>query len=147
MKPLEVGCLAIMLRGDNCGKVVTCLARITPPAAVNLQLAGTYHHGVQFEVSDTDSDGKVWAVSGDITARGTFPGNSVENRLIEIYAENLKCNGMYPSKWLMRIDDDSDVNGESNPYVQKLQDDATKKKPLVPLIFSKFGPHPFFKHP
>lgn len=140
MKPLEPGCLALMTAGDNCGTVVTCLEKISPPKLVNVRYRGVVQHDVPLVVSDTDTDGLVWAVSGNIKANCGYRGDNV----IEIYTGNLACNGLYPSKWLMRIDDDSDVKEESNPYAQTRQNATEKKKPIVPLIFSKFGPTRYY---
>lgn len=128
MKPLESGCHALVVGGpsDNLGKVVTCVGLVR---VSTLQSPGIFFYHPE--------DVTGWLVQGDTLV--------YLNRTLPLASGSLVGNGYFMAEWLMRIDDDSDVKGESNPYVQKLQDDATKKKPLVPLIFSKFGPHPFFK--
>nr|UVX43038.1 MAG: hypothetical protein [Bacteriophage sp.] len=122
MKPLEPGCLALVIGGPIAGNVVETIKLSLPPKEVDIFVGGSWGKLTNVSAAYPNPDGTVWYV------RCNSPDHCIDD-------EGVRFEAMLPTKWLMRIDDDSDVKGESNPYVQKLQDGATKKKPLVPLIF------------
>lgn len=106
MKPLEPGCLAIIIKGDDTGTTVTCHAKYHPPLIVDAYLHGQLHRAVEVTTDDVCTEGPVWAISGNLS--GEF---------LELHIDTIVCNWLVPEAWLMRIDgldiDDKCIVGNS----------------------------------
>lgn len=106
MKPLEPGCLAVVVQSQNpvsLGKVVKCVRVVAPYERI------TYHHGGTHATGTNRCKDTVWLVIGDVASViGVYNRDAREHMTLKvdsIYIEgNEFGNAIFSPEQLMRID-------------------------------------------
>lgn len=125
MKPIEAGCLAMIIKSrcpENVGKVVKCIKRYLKGDKISY-MAPSYNSTGEIVVKISTA---LWSVEGDIktTLMDNNGGIVAFTETIILTSENtIEANSVVNEKWLMRIDgfeeDESNEVGRGllNPVV------------------------------
>lgn len=122
MKSLEPGCMALIISGMCAGSVVTVVCHL--PAGSQATYKAT-HRGKHYSEDCQCLNDVNWLITG-------VNGMELNGQLVEICevtAGDVTGTAIFDAKNLLRLDDDSELRDESNPYLglECLQ----KKKGLI----------------